>query len=209
MRIVSHTQTSIGSVICALVSASHDPLLVRQFLEARTQIWTESYPQLIKRLVEARDKMLTGEQQDMLSMPGFEYDHRDRISKYLVYFFVNNDGEQIVVGGCRLIYANGSEELPIQAYLPYEIPTPAVEISRFFIGTQSSQLLPDDSVSLLADFATGMATILRDEGYRCAYATIRKALFDKLTRVIPFPLLCIGPIQEHDAKRFVPSKFIF
>ncbi len=188
MKILSITETSMGPVTCAVVDNISAPELVRQYQNRRTDIWTGKYPE---------KKGKNGQETDWL----------DPLSKYIVLFIEGESGERTVVGGCRIIYAEEGEELPVQVCVTSAIAGPAVEISRFFIGSEAIRIPREDSLPLYRGFILGMADLLREEGFKYAYATILHTLYLKLRRIRLLPMEQIGEPTTHGEWSFVPTAF--
>jgi N-acyl-L-homoserine lactone synthetase len=188
MKILSITQTSMGLVTCAVVDRQTALDLVLQYEERRADIWCGKYPE-----VRGKD--------------GKETDPLDRLSKYIVLFYVDEFGKRIVIGGCRIIYAAVGEELPVQACVVSAIAGPAVEISRFYIGSEAIRIPREDSLPLYRGFILGMADLLREEGFKYAYATILHTLYLKLRRIRLLPMEQIGEPTTHGEWSFVPTVF--
>lgn len=183
MKVLNTTNTSTGLVTCALINRS-DARILAAFWKKRTRIWTIKY----------------GEHTDT---HGYEIDADDAHASVVVHFSVVH-GEEKVLGGYRLIYANDGNTLPVGACADRPIVGPAVEVSRFFLAP-NLRSTDADRQKLIVSLVESIESVLCYGGHDCAFATIRSSLFETLTRM-GIPMVRIGPNQAHGGKQFIPAK---
>lgn len=191
MKILKSVSTSAGTVVCAIIEKSDTeksvPGLLNQYFQVRTNIWTCKYDYTKNN-------------------SGIEADQYDSDSSYIVLYTENESGK-LLIGGCRIIYANCGENLPIGQCSDERILDPAVEISRFFLSPDFSRETGFDPEILLQTLVWSIGSALKSEGYECAYATIRISFFEKLIRN-GVPMIRIGSTQKHGGKMFYPAQLL-
>ena len=162
------------NVTCAVITMA-DTTLFKQLFTARTEIWTQKYD-------------------EEKGVHGYEMDNHDASASYIV-LTRREHGIEMVMGGCRIIYADDGSKLPIgECGVPLP-PGSGLEVSRFFLLTRKRT----ECAALLRMLVEGIDSFLRDNGFDHVYATVRESLYHKLELMG----VTLEPFVDHDGQLIV------